>query len=67
MGDTNADENVDVTDYQALINTILAEDPENEAVKQLESASYDDVIRYDLNADGKVSEEDLIKLTGVYG
>ncbi len=58
MGDTNADENVDITDYQALINTILAEDPENEAVKQLESASYDDVIRYDLDADGSLDALD---------
>ena len=47
IGDTNYDETVDVLDYQALINTILAEDHE-----QIETASYDDIIRYDVVGDG---------------
>ena len=53
IGDTNYDETVDVTDYQALINTILAEDHE-----QLGTASYDDIIRYDLDADGSLDAID---------
>ena len=47
VGDTNGDGTVDVEDYQALVNTILAEDHE-----QIETASYDDIIRYDLDGDG---------------
>ncbi len=47
IGDTNGDGTVDVIDYQALINTILADDHE-----QIEAASYDDIIRYDLDGDG---------------
>ncbi len=47
IGDTNADGIVDVQDYQALINTILADDHE-----QIETADYDDIIRYDLDGDG---------------
>ncbi len=46
-GDTNGDEIVDVTDYQELINTILAEDHE-----QIGSANYDNIVRYDLDGDG---------------
>ncbi len=47
IGDTNDDGTVDVTDYQALVNKALADDHE-----QIETASYDDIIRYDLDGDG---------------
>ncbi len=47
IGDTNYDENVDVLDYQELVNRALADDHE-----QIETASYDDIIRYDLDGDG---------------
>ncbi len=47
VGDTNGDGTVDVTDYQALVNKALADDHE-----QIETASYDDIIRYDLDGDG---------------
>ena len=47
IGDTTNDGIVDVNDYQALINTILANDHE-----QIEAASYDDIVRYDLDVDG---------------
>ena len=47
IGDTNDDGIVDVTDYQALVNKALADDHE-----QIETASYDDIIRYDLDGDG---------------
>ena len=46
-GDTNNDGLVDIQDYQVLVNTILKDDH-----KQIETASYDDIIRYDLNSDG---------------
>lgn len=46
-GDTNNDGLVDIQDYQVLVNTILKDDH-----KQIETASYDDIIRYDLNGDG---------------
>ena len=49
VGDTNGDGTVDVTDYQALVNTILADDHE-----QIETASYDDIIRYDIDGDGYI-------------
>ncbi len=47
VGDTNADGTVDVTDYQALVNEILSDSNE-----QIETASYDDIVRYDLDGDG---------------
>ena len=47
VGDTNGDGTVDVIDYQALVNKALADDHE-----QIETASYDDIIRYDLDGDG---------------
>ncbi len=50
VGDTNGDGTVDVTDYQALVNKALADDHE-----QIETASYDDIIRYDLDGDGYIN------------
>ena len=47
IGDTNADGTVDINDYQGLVNVILADDHE-----QIEAASYNDIIRYDLDGDG---------------
>ncbi len=47
VGDTNGDGTVDVIDYQALVNTILADNHE-----QIETASYDDIVKYDLDGDG---------------
>ena len=47
IGDTNYDENVDVLDYQELVNRALADDHE-----QIGTESYDDIIRYDLDGDG---------------
>ena len=47
VGDTNSDGTVDVTDYQALVNKALADDHE-----QIETASYDDIVKYDLDGDG---------------
>ncbi len=47
VGDTNGDGTVDVTDYQALVNKALADDHQ-----QIETANYDDIIRYDLDGDG---------------
>ncbi len=47
VGDTNGDGTVDVVDYQAVVNKALADDHE-----QIETASYDDIIRYDLDGDG---------------
>ncbi len=47
VGDTNGDGTVDVEDYQALVNTILADDHE-----QIETANYDDIVKYDLDGDG---------------
>ena len=47
VGDTNSDGTVDVIDYQALVNTILADNHE-----QIETASYDDIVKYDLDGDG---------------
>ncbi len=52
VGDTNGDGTVDVNDYQVLVNAILNEDPEQEVVKQIETASYDDIVKYDLDGDG---------------
>ncbi len=47
VGDTNGDGTVDVTDYQAVVNKALADDHE-----QIETASYDDIVKYDLDGDG---------------
>ncbi len=47
VGDTNGDGTVDVIDYQALVNEILSDSNE-----QIETASYDDIVRYDLDGDG---------------
>lgn len=47
VGDTNGDGTVDVEDYQALVNTVLADNHE-----QIETASYDDIVKYDLDGDG---------------
>ena len=53
VGDINNDGVIDVRDYQVLVNTILAGDHE-----QLETSSYDDLIRYDLNSDGSLDALD---------
>ena len=53
VGDINNDGMIDVQDYQVLVNTILAGDHE-----QLETSSYDDLIRYDLNSDGSLDALD---------
>ena len=47
IGDTNYDGTVDTNDYQVLINTILADNH-----NQIGTASYDDIIRYDMDGDG---------------
>ena len=47
VGDTNGDGYVDANDYQALVNTVLADEHE-----QLGTAEYDDIIRYDVDGDG---------------
>lgn len=47
VGDINNDGIIDAQDYLLLVNTILAGDHE-----QLETTSYNDIIRYDLNSDG---------------
>ena len=47
VGDINNNGIIEVQDYQLLVNTILAGDHE-----QLETASYDEIIRYDINSDG---------------
>ena len=49
VGDTNSDGTVDVTDYQALVNMAVSE-----GHSQNETASYDDIIRYDLDGDGYI-------------
>ena len=59
VGDTNGDGTVDVNDYQVLVNAILNEDPEQEAVKQIETASYDDIVKYDLDGDGYLDVVDV--------
>ena len=53
VGDINNDGIIEVQDYQLLVNTILAGDHE-----QLETSSYDDIIRYDLNSDGSLDALD---------
>ena len=53
IGDTNGDGVVDVNDYQALVNEILADNHE-----QIEAASYDVIIRYDINGDGYIDALD---------
>lgn len=47
VGDTNGDGTVDELDYQALVNEILSDSNE-----QIETANYDDIVRYDLDGDG---------------
>ena len=47
VGDTNGDGILDVNDYQAVVNEVLAEDNE-----QIGTAAYDDIIRYDIDGDG---------------
>lgn len=47
IGDVNSDATVDINDYQALVNSILAGDHE-----QSETAAYDNIIRCDLSGDG---------------
>lgn len=47
VGDTNGDGTIDVEDYQVLVNKALADDHE-----QIETASYDDIVKYDLDGDG---------------
>lgn len=47
IGDINNDGAIDAIDYQALVNKALAEDH-----KQIETASYDDIIKYDLDGNG---------------
>lgn len=47
VGDTNGDGVVDELDYQALVNEFLSGSNE-----QVETADYDDIVRYDLNGDG---------------
>ncbi len=53
VGDTNGDGTVDINDYQALVNKALADDHE-----QIETASYDDIVKYDLDGDGYVDALD---------
>ena len=50
VGDTNSDGTVDVTDYQALVNKALADDHE-----QIETASYDDIVKYDIDGNGYIN------------
>ncbi len=57
VGDTNGDGTVDVTDYQAVVNKALADDHE-----QIETASYDDIVRYDLDGDGYLDVIDVYLL-----
>ena len=47
IGDTNSDGTVDVNDYQAVVNKALADNHE-----QTGTASYDDIVKYDLDGDG---------------
>ena len=50
IGDTNSDGLIDVSDYQELINAIL--DDGHEAAKQIGTANYGKLIKYDLVNDG---------------
>lgn len=47
IGDTNGDNLIDVLDYQAVVNEILAEDNE-----QIGTSAYDNIIKYDIDGDG---------------
>ena len=50
VGDTNGDGTVDVTDYQTLVNRALADDH-----GQIETASYDDIVKYDIDGNGYIN------------
>ncbi len=52
--DTNLDGEIDVEDYQALVNAVLADDHE-----QIGTAEYDDLIHYDLVMDGYLNVLDV--------
>ena len=52
--DTNLDGEIDVEDYQALVNAVLKDDHE-----QIETAEYDDLIHYDLVMDGYLNVLDV--------
>ena len=47
FADSNCDGDIDVADYQALVNAVLQDNHE-----QIETAKYDDLIHYDLVMDG---------------
>ena len=47
VGDTNGDGTVDVEDYQVLVNKALADDH-----GQIETTSYDDIVKYDIDGNG---------------
>ncbi len=47
IGDTTDDGIVDINDYQSLVNEILSDSNE-----QIETANYDDLVRYDLDGGG---------------
>ena len=49
VGDTNDDGTVDVTDYQSLVNMAVSDGHTQSGI-----ASYNDIIRYDLDGDGYV-------------
>ena len=55
IGDTNGDGVVDELDYQALVNEILSDSNE-----QIETADYDDIVKYDLNGDGYLNVIDAL-------
>ena len=52
--DTNLDGEIDVEDYQALVNAVLQDDHE-----QIGTAEYDDLIHYDLVMDGYLNVLDV--------
>lgn len=52
--DTNLDGEIDVEDYQALVNAVLKDDHE-----QIGTAEYDDLIHYDLVMDGYLDVLDV--------
>lgn len=49
VGDTNGDGIVNAEDYQAVVNMAVSE-----GHSQTETASYDDIVKYDLDGDGYV-------------
>lgn len=49
FGDVNSNGEIDVTDYQALVNQVVSD-----GHKQIGTAEYDEVIKYDINGDGAI-------------